>query len=596
MARKKITQSNSSAAADTPRKGRAPVEALAAIAAKRARQLENTTSGSRTPDAAAVGPKRRRHSKSPEQVEDKAQAAPPLDEHQADGSDSESVVSAATEVNSDLVHQYADALVADAKSTGVYRTSGSTSKAAQGPTDAGSSHSVKSAKRSKKQEGPSGASKAAQGPTHAASSHTEQSGAATAQAAPPREDLPDSAEHQEAADAAAGPATPAEAAELDGKKGAKQRQETIAVLNDLGIKLDGTLKEKIQQYCRAMIEQNVDVLKKIYLPTLFSHSEMSTLWQMLKGWIAKASPKTQAKWKEICKTPMSHCGSKGLAKMAVLNLALVRQCDWEELLVEVTSGVKDEESKKSEGKWLYKSELERKVGKQTAKRWIRDGKWEEGEDSDGEAVYRKVQKSDATVRTKSTQANVKKTAALDKEEFETLTQEMAAMFEDDAGPGRVKKHQAKIKDGAGQSKSSAQKASEALKGDGEAPLTLALLDAPIDPESKAREVEAKNKAKKCSAKLNDKIAELESIRSSIGKKPTRMQALVLQEASELRLKMVQQQKLLNKIAAAAVDKVHVADSENACAEVTKMLIEAKEIKRHAKAASPAPLPEPELLD
>ena len=293
---------------------------------------------------------------------------------------------------------------------------------------------------------------------------------------------------------------------------------------------------------------------------------------------------------------MSHSGSKRLAKMSVLNLALVRQCDWEELLVEVTSGVKDEESKKSEGKWLYKSELERKVGKQTAKRWIRDGKWEEGEDSDGEAVYRKVQKSDASVRTKSTQANVKKTAALDKEEFETLTQEMAAMFEDDAGPGRVKKHQAKIKDGAGQSKSSAQKTSEALKGDGEAPLTLALLDAPIDPESKAREVEAKNKAKKCSAKLNDKIAELESIRSSIGKKPTRMQALVLQEASELRLKMVQQQKLLNKIAAAAVDKVHVADSENACAEVTKMLIEAKEIKRHAKAASPAPLPEPELLD
>ena len=573
------------------------MEALAAIAAKRARQLENTTSGSPSPDAASVGPKRRRHSKSPEQLEDKAQAAPPLDEHQADGSDSESVVSAATEVNSDLVHQYADALVADAKSTGVYRTPGSTSKAAQGPTDAGSSHSVKSAKRSKKQEGPSGASKAAQGPTHAASSHTEQSGAATAQAAPPREDLPDSAEHQEAADAAAGPASPAGAALLGAGKGAKQRQETIAVLNDLGIKLDGTLKEKIQQYCRAMIEQNVDVLKKIYLPTLFSHSEMSTLWQMLKGWIAKASPKTQAKWKEICKTPMSSAGTKNLAKMAVLNIALVRQTDWEEHMVEVTIGVKDEESKKSDGKWLYKSELERKVGKATAKRWIRDGKWEEGVDSDNEPIYRKVQKSDATVRTKSSQANVKKTAGLEKEDFDALMGQMAAMFEDDAGPGRVNKRQhAKLKDGAGQSRGSAQKASEALKGDGAEPLTLALLDAPIDPESKAREVEAKSKAKKCSAKLNDKLAEVVAIKTSMGKKPTRMGALVVQEASELRVKMTQQQKILNKMAATATDKVLAADFENACAEATQMLNEAKEIKRHAKAAAPAPLPESELLD
>ena len=35
-----------------------------------------------------------------------------------------------------------------------------------------------------------------------------------------------------------------------------------------------------------------------------------------------------------------------------------------------------------------------KVGKRTARCWIADGNWEEQEDSDGEAVYRKLQKSD----------------------------------------------------------------------------------------------------------------------------------------------------------------------------------------------------------
>ena len=586
--------------------------ALAAVAAKRARQRQQRAGGAE-PQAAGGGAKRRRQAKSPEQLEDCAEGEEP----QEDGEDSDSSsVRSVTKSEADMepamcvpqprtpnacVHAYSDAVVAEARRTGDYRT----------PDGGAPLSGVQSVPPAPKEAGRQ-RSKKPQGPTHSASSRPqpvttveegdEVSSDASAVEVPrgahqaPTVEVSSDA-HQPAADAGAGPATPAEPDDVEAKKGAKQRQETMALLNALGIKLDGTLKEKIQQYCRAMIEQSVDVLKKIYLPTLFSPAEMSTLWQMLKGWIAKASPKTQAKWKEICKTPMSSAGTKNLAKMAVLNIALVRQTDWEEHMVEVTIGVKDEESKKSDGKWLYKSELERKVGKATAKRWIRDGKWEEGVDSDNEPIYRKVQKSDATVRTKSSQANVKKTAGLEKEDFDALMGQMAAMFEDDAGPGRVNKRQhAKLKDGAGQSRGSAQKASEALKGDGAEPLTLALLDAPIDPESKAREVEAKSKAKKCSAKLNDKLAEVVAIKTSMGKKPTRMGALVVQEASELRVKMTQQQKILNNMAATATDKVLAADFENACAEATQMLLEVKEVKRHAKAAAPAPLREGEDLD
>lgn len=178
-------------------------------------------------------------------------------------------------------------------------------------------------------------------------------------------------------------------------KGIKQRTATVALCKTLGIDLKGTLKEKIQMYCKAMIEQDTETLKKIYLPVLFSPLEMSSLWQMLKGWINKASTQTKAKWQEICKMQGGKDGDKTSAKMAVLNLAMVKKADWEECMMEVGFKMLDEDEKKAKGTWLYKGELERTVGKLTTARWLKIGKLEEGTDADGEAVYRKVVVSDS---------------------------------------------------------------------------------------------------------------------------------------------------------------------------------------------------------
>ena len=76
--------------------------------------------------------------------------------------------------------------------------------------------------------------------------------------------------------------------------------------------------------------------------------------------------------------------------MAILNLALVRKQDWEDCVAEVSGSFEQSDTKQTVGKWCYQGELERKLGKRTARRFIKEGKYEEGEDADGEKMYRRV--------------------------------------------------------------------------------------------------------------------------------------------------------------------------------------------------------------
>ena len=77
---------------------------------------------------------------------------------------------------------------------------------------------------------------------------------------------------------------------------AKNKREkhvaTAQVAKKIGLNLSGSLKSRIEQYCKAMIEQDLGTLRQMHLPALFSAAEMSSLWQMLKGWIAKAGSTT----------------------------------------------------------------------------------------------------------------------------------------------------------------------------------------------------------------------------------------------------------------------------------------------------------------
>ena len=140
----------------------------------------------------------------------------------------------------------------------------------------------------------------------------------------------------------------------------------------------------------------------------------------------------KAKWQQICKMPMSHGGDKTAQKMAALNLALVKEDEWEELVLDVGTTVAVEHEKKTEGKWLYRAGLNRKLGKVTASICIKQGKLQQGEDSDGESVYRKVVVSDSRKKVLNQSMGMKATAQKDPSEMTALQEQLDKFFNDSA--------------------------------------------------------------------------------------------------------------------------------------------------------------------
>ena len=81
----------------------------------------------------------------------------------------------------------------------------------------------------------------------------------------------------------AGPAASAASGMTSGGKRTEASLRTIQIAESLGLKKDGPFKERVQAYCKAMIEQDVSTLKTMHRPALFSPAEMSALWHMMKG-------------------------------------------------------------------------------------------------------------------------------------------------------------------------------------------------------------------------------------------------------------------------------------------------------------------------
>ena len=297
----------------------------------------------------------------------------------------------------------------------------------------------------------------------------------------------------------------------------------------------------------------------------------------------------------------SHSAEKSVHKMAILNLALVRKQDWEDCVLEVTGSFEETQVKKAEGKWYYQGELERKLGKSTARRHIKVGKYEEGEDADGEKMYRKVQHSDWQQKSLTSKVQATKTTTIEETDFKSLTESMSEFF----GKSSVGKVGPKktLADGEGASllklKDRAFNTSESLKRKGAADTHSAktkqtkkaktvcdpvLLDIqpPKDPDSKSDEIEARNRVKQALAKMQSKMAEMDGLMTGIGKKPDALGLSVKQQASEVKTKMRAQISLLTKMSVMVVDKVRVDDFKNAVQAAVSLVGEGNRVKMCAR--------------
>ena len=326
----------------------------------------------------------------------------------------------------------------------------------------------------------------------------------------------------------------------------------------------------------------------MHLPALFPQNEMSSLWQMLKGWVQKASPKVKAKWQEIQKMAMSSTGDKTEKKMAILNLALVRKQDWEERVVEMTSEIGMSAERSTTGTWLYRGELEQQVGKATTRKWIANGKLEKGFDSDDESMYRKVQKSDAERRTVAASVKQRRSGTGDLDDFEELSKSMMEHFAHD-GCGAVATKKSKTgkaaiangEVGTSSTDDAARQCSEQLKAETpQQPLALGDLNLPDDTDSQV--AKAKATIKKAKAKLDDKRLEIDALIQAIGKNPDNIAAAVVQQLRELRVQMTVQGKSLGKMSLMQNSKVRLSDFKDSAVSASDMVTKLKKLKVCAK--------------
>jgi hypothetical protein len=284
----------------------------------------------------------------------------------------------------------------------------------------------------------------------------------------------------------------------------EMRQQAKELAIKIGMPENGSLQERVAAYCRAMITQDVGVLKQVYLPGIFRPEEMSSLWQMLKGWIAKASPAVQKKWKELKEKP-GRGGDKQKTKLEILNLALVRKKDWQDIVAKSTTEVSKETSVWKEGRWMYRGEIENTIGMAQAQRFLEKGKWEKGEESDGDSIYRKVVKGDSEVRKRTDKASIEKSMRGNQDDMDALENCLAEWFTKETATSKQKtapKRQTSFD--AAQRASKRLKASGQQQASGSGQEALTDFEPPADPNSTAPQTAAKQKATSMIKKLAEK--------------------------------------------------------------------------------------------
>lgn len=186
-------------------------------------------------------------------------------------------------------------------------------------------------------------------------------------------------------------AAKAAAAAADGEM--KPRPECVAELKK--IEADPTVKpldKKLARF-RACADPNADgtelfkLLKKFFEP-----SEMSALWGRFGTLVNGQSPETQQAWHKICN--MDWRSGKQEAKGKILAMQVVNPSKWKDFLVHESNTLTRKVTKEVKKKRYYRGELLQLHGQEEFESFVEKGKFEVGEDSDGDECFYKKEKSE----------------------------------------------------------------------------------------------------------------------------------------------------------------------------------------------------------
>lgn len=119
---------------------------------------------------------------------------------------------------------------------------------------------------------------------------------------------------------------------------------------------------------------------------------MSALWGRFGTLVNGQSPETQQAWQKICN--MDWRSGKQEAKGKILAMQVVNPSKWKDFLVHESNTLTRKVTKEVKKKRYYRGELVRKHGQEEFDDFVSKGKFEVGEDSDGDECFYKKEKAE----------------------------------------------------------------------------------------------------------------------------------------------------------------------------------------------------------
>ena len=214
----------------------------------------------------------------------------------------------------------------------------------------------------------------------------------------------------------------------------KPRPECVAELkkieDDPKIK---PLDKKLARF-RACADPNADgselfqLLKKFFEP-----GEMSALWGRFGTLVNGQSPETQQAWQKICS--MDWRSGKQEAKGKILAMQVVNPSKWKEFLVHESNTLTRKVTKEVKKKRYYRGELVQLHGQEEFDDFVSKGKFEVGEDSDGDECFYKKEKAEIDSLEMARVAKTQKTRSnASGGEVDALNSAFKAEFQGKGGP------------------------------------------------------------------------------------------------------------------------------------------------------------------
>ena len=182
--------------------------------------------------------------------------------------------------------------------------------------------------------------------------------------------------------------------------------------------------EAWQAYTSGMDKQSV---LKIDLKQYWAPTQVSWLWARLnRKELPAAKPEVKSVWqnKEVMKKPEKN-------KLLRLNLGCPH--DWQQHYVEMSLEISSSKEKGERKDWVTRGELEVMKGWEEADRHIREGKYEEGHDSEGEVVYKKKRKYEANSEKEKTTVKVTKSRRLNADQMADVASMLQGRFAEGSG-------------------------------------------------------------------------------------------------------------------------------------------------------------------